>query len=106
MAKKVVPLPPRRATPAKTISERQSRVAIRLGKQRYALDIKCPASVLLPEPEPASRLVETKFLRLRKPVALGKCIDGWRVCWVGGWDRGEVFFVVMVSRRVYVTQHK
>ena len=68
MTKKVVPLPPRHATPMKTVSERQSRVTIRLGKQRYALDIKCQASVLPPEPE--SRLVETKFLRLRKPVAL------------------------------------
>jgi len=104
--KKVVPLPPRRATSMKTVSERQSRVVIRLGKQRYALDIRCQASVLPPEPEPASRLIETKFLRLRKPVAKGECIDGWRVCWVGGWDRGKVFFVVMVSRSVYVTQHK
>jgi hypothetical protein len=82
MTKKVVPIPPRRATPMKTVSERQSHVTIRLGKQRYALDITCQASVLPPEPEPASRLIETKFLRLRKPVALGECIDGWRVCWV------------------------
>jgi hypothetical protein len=106
MTKKVVPLPPRRATSMKTVSERQSHVTIRLGKQRYALDIRCQASVLPPEPEPAGRLIETKFLRLRKPVAKGECIDGWRVCWVGGWDRGKVFFVVMVSRSLYVTQHK
>jgi hypothetical protein len=30
--------------------------------------------------------VETKFLRLFKPVALGDLVDGWR-CWLGGWDR-------------------
>jgi hypothetical protein len=42
--------------------------------------------------------VETKFLRLRKPVALGDDIEGWRVCWLGGWDKGRVFYVVMVSR--------
>jgi hypothetical protein len=84
MPKKVVPLPP----PTKTIPERQSRVAIRLGKQRYALDITCQASILPREPEPAHRLIETKFLRLRKPVALGECIEGWRVCWLGGWDCG------------------
>ena len=90
----------------KTVSERQSRVAIRLGKQRYALDITCQASVLPPEPEPASRLIETKLLRLRQPATLGDRIDGWRVCWVGGWDRGKIFFVVMVSRSLYVTQHK
>lgn len=41
--------------------------------------------------------VRTKFLRLFHPVAIGQCIDGWRVCWVGGWDRGHVVFVVMVE---------
>ena len=90
MPKKVVPLPSRRATPTKTVSKRESRVVIRLGKQRYALDITCQASVLPPDPEPASRLIETKFIRLRKPLAPGERIDGWRMCWVGGWDRGKV----------------
>jgi hypothetical protein len=42
--------------------------------------------------------VETKFLRLFKPVALGDRIDGWRVCRIGGWDKGRVVFVVMVER--------
>jgi hypothetical protein len=42
--------------------------------------------------------VETKFLRPFKPVALGDRIDSWRVCWVGGWDKGHVVFVVMVER--------
>jgi hypothetical protein len=88
----------------KTVSERQSRVVIRLGKQRYALDVTRQASVL--PPEPATRLIETKFLRLRKPMALGKCIGGWRVCWVGGWDSGKEFFVAMVSRGLYVTNLK
>ena len=71
---------------------------IRLGKRRYSLDITCQASILPPEPEPASGLIETRFIRLRQPVALGERIDGWRVCWVGGWDRGKVFFVAMVCR--------
>ena len=105
MPKKVVPLP-RRPTPTKTIPEQQPRVAIRLGKQRYALDITCQASILPPEPEPARRLIETKFLRLRQPATLADRIDGWRVCWVGGWDRGKILFVVMVSRILYVIQHK
>ena len=43
--------------------------------------------------------IATKFLRLTKPVALGDHIDGWRVCWVGGWDRCRVLFVVMVERQ-------
>jgi hypothetical protein len=42
--------------------------------------------------------VETKFLRLRKPAVLGDRIDGWRVCWLGGWDKCRVFYVVMVER--------
>jgi hypothetical protein len=31
--------------------------------------------------------IETRFLRLTQPAALGDRIDGWRVCWVGGWDK-------------------
>jgi hypothetical protein len=45
-----------------------------------------------------SAAVETKFLRLPSPVALGEQIDGWRVCWLGGWDRHRILFVVMVER--------
>ena len=44
--------------------------------------------------------VETKFLRLFHPVAVGDRIDGWRVCWVGGWDKCRVLFVVMVERKI------
>jgi hypothetical protein len=43
--------------------------------------------------------VATKFLRLTKPVALGDRIDGWRVCWIGGWDRCRVLFVVMLEKQ-------
>jgi hypothetical protein len=42
--------------------------------------------------------IQTKFLWLRRPAALGDRIDGWRVCWLGGWDSCRVFFVVMVVR--------
>jgi hypothetical protein len=42
--------------------------------------------------------VETRFIRLRQPVELGHIIGGWRVCWLGGWDKGRIFYVVMVSR--------
>ena len=44
------------------------------------------------------RQVETKFVRLRQAVELGDDIDGWRVCWLGGWDKGRVFYVAMVLR--------
>jgi hypothetical protein len=42
--------------------------------------------------------VQTKFLRLCEPVSLGEQIDDWRVCWLGGWDKCRVFFIVMVER--------
>jgi hypothetical protein len=45
----------------------------------------------------AAPKIETKFLR-RQAVPVGHCIDGWRVTWAGGWDRGRLFFVVMVER--------
>jgi hypothetical protein len=41
--------------------------------------------------------VPTKFLRLFREVRLADRIDGWRVCWVGGWDQCRVLFVVMVE---------
>jgi len=25
-------------------------------------------------------------------------MDGWRVCWLGGWDKQRVFFVIMRVR--------
>ena len=46
--------------------------------------------------------VETKFLRLFREVAIGDRINGWRVCWIGGWDKCRVVFVVMVEKRISV----
>jgi len=42
--------------------------------------------------------VETKFLRPFRAVALGEDLDGWRVCWLGGWDKCRLLFVVMARR--------
>lgn len=42
--------------------------------------------------------IETRFLRLHQPVALGDDIDGWRVCWLGGWDKARVFYIAMVVK--------
>ena len=42
--------------------------------------------------------VETKFLRLSQPAAVGEQIDGWRVCWLGGWGTNRLFYYVMVAR--------
>jgi hypothetical protein len=41
---------------------------------------------------------ETKFLRLFRPAAMGDRINGWSVCWIGGWDKCRVLIVVMVER--------
>jgi hypothetical protein len=30
--------------------------------------------------------------------SLGDRVNGWRVCWIGGWDKCRVLFVVMVER--------
>jgi hypothetical protein len=43
--------------------------------------------------------IETKFLRLREPVPWGHEIDGWHVCWLGGWGKCRVFYIVMVMKR-------
>ena len=42
--------------------------------------------------------VETKFLRLYRPATLGEQIDGWKVCWLGGWGKERLFYWVMVTR--------
>ena len=41
---------------------------------------------------------ETKYLRLRAPVALGSRFDDWRVCWLGGWAKHRMFYLVMLVR--------
>ena len=41
---------------------------------------------------------ETKFLRLRQPATIGDQLDGWRVCWLGGWDKNQLIYWVMVVR--------
>ena len=42
--------------------------------------------------------LETKYVHLRRAVAVGARIDSWRVSWAGGWDRCQVFFVAMLVR--------
>ena len=42
--------------------------------------------------------METKFLTLRHPVELGSRFDDWQVCWLGGWDRHQYFYIVMLVK--------
>jgi hypothetical protein len=102
MGNNVIPFRRRKgATDSEKAASGGSRIMVRVGRQRYAIDISCTATALAAEADPAAERppqVETKFLRLRQPAKLGERIDGWRVCWLGGWDRGRVFYVVMVER--------
>lgn len=105
MPKKVIQFPTLPPSPPPASAESPSRVTIQLGSPRYAVDISCKASEISSAAAPPARpgsgvLIETRFLRLRKAVPLGDRVDGWRVCWIGGWDKGKVFFVVMVKRTV------
>ena len=42
--------------------------------------------------------LETKFLRLRTPVTLGSHFGDWHVCWLGGWSRYELYYLVMAVK--------
>jgi len=42
--------------------------------------------------------LETKFLRLRTPVTIGSRFGDWQVCWLGGWTRHQLSYLVMVLR--------
>jgi hypothetical protein len=45
-----------------------------------------------------SMQIETKYLRLRGPVTLGSRFDDWRVCWLGGWAKHRMYYLVMLVR--------
>jgi len=42
--------------------------------------------------------LETKYLRLGTAVTLGSRFGDWRVCWLGGWSRHRLFYLVMLVR--------
>ena len=42
--------------------------------------------------------LETKYLRLPAPVTLGSRFGEWHVCWLGGWTRHRLAYLVMVVR--------
>jgi hypothetical protein len=44
--------------------------------------------------------LETKFLRLKTPVTLGSRFGDWQVCWLGGWTKHRLCYLVMVVRAV------
>ena len=42
--------------------------------------------------------METKFLRFRTPVEFGTRFGDWQVCWLGGWARFRLYFLVMLVK--------
>jgi hypothetical protein len=42
--------------------------------------------------------METKFLPLRTPVELGSWFGDWQVCWLGGWARFRLYYLVMLVK--------
>ena len=111
MPKKVIPFAPRKAAKSRPVPPGHSQLTVQVGSQRYTLNIPSQSVAAPPAPAPvttAKRLetlqVQTRFLRLGQPVKLGDRIDGWRVSWVGGWDKCKVLFVVMVERVVRTRQ--
>jgi hypothetical protein len=42
--------------------------------------------------------METKFLRLRTPVELGSQFGDWSVCWLGGWQKHRMYYLVMLVK--------
>jgi hypothetical protein len=42
--------------------------------------------------------LDTKFLRLRTPVELGSQFEDWQVCWLGGWSKHRLYYLVMLVK--------
>jgi hypothetical protein len=45
-----------------------------------------------------SMQMETKFLRLRTAVECGSRFGDWEVCWLGGWVRFRLYYLVMLVK--------
>jgi hypothetical protein len=42
--------------------------------------------------------METKFLRLRTAVEIGSRFGDWEVCWLGGWVKFRLYYLVMLVK--------
>jgi hypothetical protein len=50
--------------------------------------------------------LETKFMRLRTPVTIGSRFGDWQVCWLGGWTRHRLSYLVMAVRLPGTENHE
>lgn len=48
--------------------------------------------------------LETKLLRLTRPVTIRSRFGEWEICWLGGWTRHRLRVVVMVVQKVLVQE--
>jgi hypothetical protein len=51
-----------------------------------------------PQAMNGTRMLETKFIRLKSPVTIGSRFGEWKVCWLGGWNRHRLSYLVMLVR--------
>jgi hypothetical protein len=72
-------------------NQRQERAYVRL-------TASCSRSNECADLQVNTMQLETKFLHLRTPVTLGSRFGDWHVCWLGGWGRYELYYLVMVVR--------
>jgi hypothetical protein len=42
--------------------------------------------------------METKFLQLRTEVTWGSWFGDWQVCWLGGWNKHRLGYLVMLVK--------
>jgi hypothetical protein len=66
MGKNVIPFRRRKgATDSEKAASRGSRIIVRLGRQRYAIDMSCAARALAAETDPRLRSASLEFSRWR-----------------------------------------
>lgn len=42
--------------------------------------------------------IKTEYRRLLVPVTMGSRFGDWRVCWLGGWEKHRLYYLVMLVR--------
>src|SRR5437660_5566436 len=70
----------------------------------HSFRVQPPSSCFDADPETADLFfgdqacLKMKFLRLKTPVTINSRFGDWRVCWLGGWTRDRLSYLVMLVR--------
>ena len=67
-----------------------------VGLRSKTSPVLCPVANFRLQSHECPMSLGTKYLHLGQVVPMGHRINGWRVCWLGGWDKQRPFFVVML----------